>query len=293
MKAECRFMGIAEVFITTSDQAILKSPFGTILSQKGFFVFLNYRVKLKHIKFLLTTGREQMKRIQILFISLVLLMIAGPAYAHTLHATDDAYTKEEKPTENNGSDLKIIVKDTFPNRDRLGFVKFDLSTLPAGIDGTNVEKATLRLSVNLVATGGSLDLSLTGVWNEDTLTAANAPAIGAFIGSIPLTTGDKNSFVTLDITDTVKAWLGGDANNGITAVANDGITIEPSGVSAELDSKENEKTSHAPEIEVVLIDQDLLDQVADLETRVTNLEGPVTFSCTTTSPGILVCEVIP
>ena len=67
------------------------------------------------------------------------------ALALTLHATDDAYIQTDNSDKNKGSDEKIKLKDDGGDDDRIGFVKFDLSPLPEGVEEADIIKATARL----------------------------------------------------------------------------------------------------------------------------------------------------
>ena len=68
-------------------------------------------------------------------LSLAALTLSLPAisYADTLNVTEDAYTKADKPDENKGDEKTIEVKDEADDKDRIGYVQFDFSTLPGGL----------------------------------------------------------------------------------------------------------------------------------------------------------------
>ncbi len=75
------------------------------------------------------------------------------AFTATLHATDDAYIKADKSGQNNGSDKKIKLDD-----DRIGFGKFDLSTLPDGVAADDIVKATPRVWIEEVKDDGTISV---------------------------------------------------------------------------------------------------------------------------------------
>ena len=157
--------------------------------------------------------------------------------------TNDARVSSTQPSTNFGSGANLDVQT---GTDR-SFVKFNLSTLPAGTTGNSVAKATLRLWVNTVTASGSMNIvRVTGAWAEDTITNATAPSLGSNEATgVPVT--DANSFVTVDVTALVKDWLNGVlANNGIALVGN------AAGTSVRFDSKENTLTSHEAELEITL-----------------------------------------
>jgi hypothetical protein len=136
------------------------------------------------------------------------------------------------------------------------FLKFDLPNLPAGTAGADVALATLRLWVNKVTTPGSFDVVLvTSAWHEYALTHAKAPTLGAAVlKSVMVGDGQERNFLTLDLTAAIRGWLdsapsaGPGLNHGIALVASAGTP----GVAVAFDSKENEATSHEPQLEVIV-----------------------------------------
>lgn len=177
------------------------------------------------------------------------LLLAALAQAQTLHTVDDADVNLTTPGQNNGATTTVFVRNVGSGGVRHGFVKFDLGTLPAGITGNEVAKASLRLFVRDVADAGSIDIHVVlGPWNEATITAASSPPISAPFATIPISTGDINSFVIIDITPLVQDWVDGvTPNNGIAILPNTADNVRLT-----LDSKENTMTSHPIEIDVAL-----------------------------------------
>ena len=167
--------------------------------------------------------------------------------ADTLHVTDDAYIDADKSGKNTGDGRIVKLKDDGGDDDRIGFVRFKLSTLPNDVAPEEIVKATLRLWIEKVSDDGILTLQRPGgAWDEEDLTADNAPAIGtASTNRIDITEDDEESFVLFDVTDIVKAWVSRRAPN-------DGIVLVPGGgLKAEAGAKET-KDEHAMEIEVAL-----------------------------------------
>jgi Collagen triple helix repeat (20 copies)/TGF-beta propeptide len=125
-------------------------------------------------------------------------------------------------------------------------MRFDLSTLPSGVA---VNKAALRVYVNTVNAGGSVDVhQVVDAWSEATLSALNSPALGALAASIDVAASDQDQFVTVDVTNVVRGWLDG-------SVPNHGIALVPSvtnPIRMAFDSKEATATSHAPELVIAL-----------------------------------------
>ena len=127
------------------------------------------------------------------------------------------------------------------------YIQLDLSSIPAGFNGSNIAKATLKLYVNSVTTAGSFNVDyVTGPWAEKTITANLSPSLGTTVaGNVPLTSALVHDYVLVDVTPAVVAWLNGtQANDGLALVAN-------SPLNATFDSKENITNSHAPELDIV------------------------------------------
>jgi hypothetical protein len=130
-----------------------------------------------------------------------------------------------------------------------GLIQFDLSGLPAGITSASVSKASITLFVNKLGSPGAIDVyAANGSWTEAAVNGDNAPAPGLVIASqLPVTTA--SSYITIDATALVKAWLDGTfANSGILILA------DPSSASTSVlfDSKESSTTSHPASLQVTL-----------------------------------------
>jgi hypothetical protein len=171
-----------------------------------------------------------------------------PAAAVLARLSDDTHTSASARTVNFGSAPAILVQGPGPAAAH-AYLRFDLTTLPAGTRGPDVARAVLRLWVAKVTRGGMFDVhSVRGGWSEEALTAANAPGRGRdeLIG-IPVSPRDRNGFVVVDLTELVQEWLDRTLeNNGLVLVPN------AAGVGVEFDSKENATTSHEPQLEITL-----------------------------------------
>ena len=191
--------------------------------------------------------KNTQKRIWILRSVLVLLFVTAlPVNLYAVEGLlkDDAYTQSGTPNQNFGTNANLRIASGINS-----YVRFDLSTLPAGTTGNDVAKVTLRFWVNTVTTAGSFDVRrVTGVWDEGTITNNSAPALGSTeVSGAVVTTQDDGNFVSVDITLLVKDWLNGVlTNNGIALVANAANT------NIRFDSKENGQTSHEPTLDIIL-----------------------------------------
>jgi len=182
---------------------------------------------------------------------LLALVTAGvpPAGAALATLTDDAHTSAAQRAQNFGSAPSLLLQGPGAITTRV-YLRFDLSTLPAGTRGPDVGRALLRLWVNSVTKGGMFDVhTVKGGWTEGAITGANAPPPGRdeIIG-VPVTVRDRNTFVLVDLTDLVRDWLD-------RVLENNGVVLLPNaaGIGVAFDSKENTGTSHEPQLEVSLL----------------------------------------
>jgi hypothetical protein len=127
-----------------------------------------------------------------------------------------------------------------------GLVQFDLSTLPGGTTASQVSNATLQLFVSRIGTPGSIDIfAANAPWTEATITGTGFPGPGTVVASsVPVSIA--YSYIVLDVTAQVKAWLNGATNNGFLIVA------DPSNTLVYFDTKESQSTSHPAVLEVNL-----------------------------------------
>ena len=89
-----------------------------------------------------------------------------------------------------------------------------------------------------------------GPWDEDILTALNAPPLGPVFATVPLTmAANDERFVSVDITTQVNDWLSGATpNNGIAFLP--GLGVGTTDIRVDLDSQENRNAGHPPELEI-------------------------------------------
>ncbi|HEX4276791.1 MAG TPA: DNRLRE domain-containing protein [Bryobacteraceae bacterium] len=171
------------------------------------------------------------------FVTALLATLPAAVYAQTLVPSQDAYV-----VPGNGSNFGVPPTITVGGASNAqGLVQFDLTQLPAGLQPPQVLKATVTLFLDNVSAAGSVNIYVAnGSWAETAVTGNNAPAAGAVVASnVPVTT--KNSFITVDATAAVQAWL----NTG-SPTPNDGFLIQAAlaATSVQFDSKENVNTSH-------------------------------------------------
>jgi N-acetylneuraminic acid mutarotase len=173
---------------------------------------------------------------------MLVLFMAAVTYAQ-ITPSDDAYVNSALPTTNYGTATTLNLSSPADT----AFIRFDLTAVPTGYTGASIAKATLKLYVNTVTTAGSFNVDLVnGTWTEKKIDYSNEPALGtAIVASVPLTLASKGTYVEIDITPAMVAWLNNtQPNDGIALVANSPLV-------ATFDSKENTAASHAPEVDIV------------------------------------------
>ncbi|HEU4343390.1 MAG TPA: DNRLRE domain-containing protein, partial [Candidatus Binatia bacterium] len=134
--------------------------------------------------------------------------------------------------------------------------------------GDNISKATLKLFVTKVNKPGSFDIHMVnGDWYENTLKSSNAPST-SYLATIPVSAGDLNQYLLLDVTDVVKYWVDGHGNNyGVALVPTPGSPID-----VEFDSKEGKGTSHDAGLDMLIVSYG--PQGPQGETGPQGLQGP-------------------
>jgi len=175
-------------------------------------------------------------------------LLAVSGRAQHFPPSEDTFVSSGRPTANFGSGAILVVS--------LGtttYMKFDLPGVPAG---SSVAKATLRLYVDGVVTGGGFDvynLPATPGWSENTLKYSTPPparSVSATGGHpIVVSVSSLNKFLSIDMTAAVQGWLRNPSSNNGVALAVTGNT----GLFS-FDSKESLLPSHVPELEIVLED---------------------------------------
>ncbi|MFN0205879.1 MAG: DNRLRE domain-containing protein [Planctomycetota bacterium] len=167
--------------------------------------------------------------------ALVTLLFGGDA---TL--TADTHLTAKPSTKNNGKSASLLLKGAGSQ----AFLQFDLTGLPPGTTGAQIEVARLQIFVNKVSTVGSLDvLPVTATWEEFALNTGNVPSLGTAVASnVAIGVDDKLEFVNIDITNLVRDWVDQPQTNF-------GVVLTPSAgsnLSISFDSKENSNTAHEP-----------------------------------------------
>jgi len=193
-------------------------------------------------------GKSMTRHIFVFLLIGMTILLPSLSFAVEATLTDDAYTYSGS-THKYGTQTILSVDGVAGNAPlKRSFLKFDPSTIPAGITGADVVKATLTLFVNKLTTVGSFDvMTVTSDWNETSITDQTAPSLGGVVATgVPI--GNGKRFVTVDLTNLVMDWLNGTTQNY-------GIALLPSavlGINVNFDGKESTTTSHPARLEIVL-----------------------------------------
>lgn len=174
-------------------------------------------------------------------------LFAVSAQALQARLAGDTYVSSVTPTANFGSLATLNV-----GGGAVGLIRFDLTTLPAGITAAKIVKANLVLYVNRVGAPGAIDVTPAfSAWTESTTTASTAPVLGAPLASnVPVSAA--NQFVNVDITGQVQQWVTNPAANfGVALTA----ALAAPGTVVFFDSKENTATGHVAQLDITLADQ--------------------------------------
>lgn len=175
-----------------------------------------------------------------LFFALALLAGTAPARATIVTLTADTHVSTAQPAINFGTLSNLVV-----GSGSTALLQFDLSTLPAGASATQVSRATLRLFVNRADTPGLLSVSpITSTWGEYIVTASAAPSLGASIAVTQISAAGQ--YVTIDVTNAVQGWITKPSTNF-------GLALSAGTAALQIDSKENDLTSHPADLDITLV----------------------------------------
>ena len=144
----------------------------------------------------------------------LVLLSANTSFSQvTLPVTDDAYVDSQAQNTNFGASPILRLRAlTNPTRSQQIYLKFNLSSLPAGAKTADIQAATLKLFVNSSSTSSTTFSSVTitcANWTETSITYTNQPngcALSTFISNVLLS---PNQYASIDITQIVKSWVAG------------------------------------------------------------------------------------
>jgi hypothetical protein len=167
------------------------------------------------------------------------LAAALPAFAVEATLVADAHVNAALPGNNSGSISNLNVGGGYT-----ALLQFDLSALPMGTTAAQVSRAMLRLYCNRMDTAGVVSVQpVGGAWGEYSVTYATLPSLGSAVQTAQVS--QAGAYVVVDVTALVQGWVSGSA-------ANEGVALTSGGAVVQFDSKENDLTGHAAELDVVL-----------------------------------------
>ncbi len=182
----------------------------------------------------------------------MLLLAVGHAVGQTILVAD-THVNAALPAMNSGAISNVNVGGGFT-----GLLQFDLSLLPSGTSSAQISRAVLRVYVNRMDTPGLVSLTpVTSGWGEYSVTYQTIPALGAVTQIFSVS--QAGSYVAVDVTSLVRSWVAAPATNF-------GVALTAGTAVLQLDSKENDLTSHPAELDLAL--------VAQGPTGATGLTGP-------------------
>jgi len=169
----------------------------------------------------------------------------GGAVTLTLAASDDSMVRDDNPSYNGGNNDIMTVRPAAPLR--RAFVRFDLSSVPAG---ATVSQAILSLCATSGANGREHAVhAITESWTENVLTWSNQPAVAATPSSTrpaPTEPGCEQ----WDLTADVRAWVDSGSDHGWRL----SDTAENQGSGAvRWATKENATEADRPSLEVTYV----------------------------------------
>ena len=169
----------------------------------------------------------------------LLAFATRPSFAVQATLVADAHVSSAQPDVNSGTLTNLNVGGGYT-----ALIQFDLGVLPSGTTAAQITRATLRLYCNLATTPGAVSVApINAAWGEYSVTFNTLPATGSSIGSVQVPAAGE--FITIDVTSAVQSWV-------TTPSSNNGLALTAASAVLQFDSKENDQTSHSPELEIAL-----------------------------------------
>jgi hypothetical protein len=174
-------------------------------------------------------------------LSLVLIALGATV---TVHATQVALIADASVNSVRSSTNFGGLSNLYIGNGSTTFLRFDLSTLPAGTTTSQIAHATLTVFVNRVNAAGSVTLSpAASTWTEIGITGDTMPDIGASANTF--TASMAGQFIALDVTSMVQGWVAQPSTNF-------GFVLGSAAGNLLLDSKENDETGHSASLDITI-----------------------------------------
>ena len=167
---------------------------------------------------------------------------AAPVFAAQATLVADAHVNQALPAVNSGAISNLYVGAGYT-----ALLQFDLGVLPAGTTAAQVSKAVLRVYCNRVDTAGLVSVQpVNAAWGEYSVTYSTLPGLGGAVQAFPVT--QAGAYLTVDVTAMVQGWV-------TSPGGNHGLALTAGTAAVQFDSKENDLTGHAAELDVMLVSQ--------------------------------------
>ena len=171
-----------------------------------------------------------------------LALWGASAFAAQATLVADAHVNQALPAVNSGAISNLYVGAGYT-----ALLQFDLGALPTGTTAAQVSKAVLRVYCNRVDTAGLVSVQpVNTAWGEYSVTYATLPSVGAAAQVFQVT--QAGAYQTVDVTAMVQGWI-------TASSTNHGLALTAGTAAVQFDSKENDLTGHAAELDVMLISQ--------------------------------------
>ena len=172
----------------------------------------------------------------------VLLAPGAVAFAAQATLVADVHVNKALPAVNSGTISNLYVGAGYT-----ALMQFDLGVLPSGTTAAQISKAVLRVYCNRVDTPGLVSVQpVSAAWGEYSVTYASLPALGAAAQVVQVS--GAGAYIAMDVTAMVQGWVSAPATNF-------GVALTAGTAAVQFDSKENDLTGHAAELEVDLVSQ--------------------------------------
>lgn len=166
--------------------------------------------------------------------------------------TDDSFVSSKTPSKTNGVQPALVLLNANGNRQTV-LLKFNLDgSLPAGVVGGNIAKATLKVFVTKLKLSTDANATITAdqasstAWSEASVNGASG-IIASGSHAIPhaISSSNLNHWLEFDVTPIVQGLT-------FTAPVNVAFTLDVgNGLGVSIDSKESKTTSQAPVLDIV------------------------------------------
>lgn len=166
------------------------------------------------------------------------LLATTLAHAEVLPPAQDSCSLKGILTPSTGKAPTLVVSAA-----RKTYVRFNLASLPDGIQASDIVSARLRVYFPRIVKAGALHVvTVAGDWSE-TGTLAEPPLDANPIATIPSTAMVGKRFADVDVTAAVQAWANGASNFGFALVSDGTANVM-------LGAKEGPGTGYPMELEV-------------------------------------------